>query len=160
MNIKFSNEIIKEIQRRGNIEAPEGYVTGESYEEWLLTEERSVNMGRYLIVDGKENNTKIISYSMINLFREIFPEKKSLSGEDVFAFTQKEVAAILNNSTQLIKDDELLKQYIDKHSDDYGINDKKFEDIRETFIWIQICFSEILSNMVFYDRSAICCEWE
>ncbi len=118
------------------------------------------NMGSYLVVDGKENNTKSTSCSMINLFREIFPEKRSLSGEDVFAFTQSEVAAILNNSTQLIKDDKLLKQYITKHSDDYGIKGKEFKYIKETFKWIQRCFAEILSDMVFNDRGYICCEWK
>ncbi len=118
------------------------------------------NMGSYLVVDGKENNTKSTSCSMINLFREIFPEKKSLSGEDVFVFTQREVATILNNSTQLIKDDKLLKQYIIKHSDDYGIKGEKFKYIKEFFEWIQRCFAEILSDMVFNDREYICCEWK
>lgn len=126
----------------------------------MLSRLGGILLGRYLIVDGKENNTKIISYPMINLFREIFPEKKSLSGEDAFAFTRKEVAAILNNSTQLLKDDELLKQYIDKHSDDYGIKGEEFKDIKEIFERIQRDFAEILADMVFHDRRCICCEWE
>lgn len=35
MAIKFAEDIVKEIRERGNIEVPEGYVTGEAFEEWL-----------------------------------------------------------------------------------------------------------------------------
>ena len=38
MTVKFADDIVKEIQERGNIEVPEGYVTGEPYEEWLHNE--------------------------------------------------------------------------------------------------------------------------
>ena len=33
--VKFAEDIIKEIEERGSIEVPEGYVTGEAFEEWL-----------------------------------------------------------------------------------------------------------------------------
>ncbi len=35
MGIKFAMDIIKEIEKRGPITVPSGYVTGEAYEEWL-----------------------------------------------------------------------------------------------------------------------------
>ena len=35
MGIKFAMDIIKEIEKRGAITVPSGYVTGEVYEEWL-----------------------------------------------------------------------------------------------------------------------------
>lgn len=35
MGIKFAMDIIKEIEKRGQITVPSGYVTGEVYEEWL-----------------------------------------------------------------------------------------------------------------------------
>jgi len=38
MAVKFANDIVKEIRERGNIEVPEGYVTGEAFEEWLHKE--------------------------------------------------------------------------------------------------------------------------
>ena len=38
MAIKFANDIIKEIRERGSIEVPEGYFTGEAFEEWLYEE--------------------------------------------------------------------------------------------------------------------------
>lgn len=35
MAIKFAEDIIKEIEERGSITVPRGYVTGEAFEEWL-----------------------------------------------------------------------------------------------------------------------------
>lgn len=35
MAIKFAVDIIKEIEKRGSITIPNGYVTGEAFEEWL-----------------------------------------------------------------------------------------------------------------------------
>ena len=38
MSIKFADEIVKEIKERGQIQIPDGYVTGEDYEKWLYDE--------------------------------------------------------------------------------------------------------------------------
>lgn len=38
MCIKFAMEIINEIEKRGSITVPTGYVVGEPYEEWLYKE--------------------------------------------------------------------------------------------------------------------------
>ena len=38
MAIKYANEIAKEIEERGEIQVPDGYVTGEEYEKWLCNE--------------------------------------------------------------------------------------------------------------------------
>lgn len=35
MAVRFADEIVKEIQTRGSIMVPEGYVTGEEFENWL-----------------------------------------------------------------------------------------------------------------------------
>lgn len=35
MRVKYAKDIIKEIQARGSIQVPEGYITGEAFEEWL-----------------------------------------------------------------------------------------------------------------------------
>lgn len=42
MSIKFADEIAKEIKERGQIQDPDGCVTGESYEEWLY--DKAVNI--------------------------------------------------------------------------------------------------------------------
>lgn len=39
MSIKFADEIVKEIKERGQIQTPEGCVTGEEYEKWLYNDE-------------------------------------------------------------------------------------------------------------------------
>ena len=41
MGIKFAKDIIKDIENRGRIYVPEGYVTGDAFEEWLYGEENS-----------------------------------------------------------------------------------------------------------------------
>lgn len=41
--IKFAVEIVEDIKKRGNIEVPEGYVTGESFEKWLYERREYVN---------------------------------------------------------------------------------------------------------------------
>lgn len=40
MRVKYAKDIIKEIQARGSIQVPEGYITGEAFEEWLEGKER------------------------------------------------------------------------------------------------------------------------
>lgn len=35
MKVKYVTDIIKEIQARGSIQVPGGYITGEAFEEWL-----------------------------------------------------------------------------------------------------------------------------
>lgn len=35
MSIKYADDIIKEIEERGQIQVPEGCVTGEEFEKWL-----------------------------------------------------------------------------------------------------------------------------
>lgn len=116
-------------------------------------------MGSYLIIDGKENNTKSISYPMIDLMREILPEKKSLHGERVFAMTKEEVAKILYGITEILRDEWSLKDYIDNHSEEYGMADD-FKEIKENFEWIHRCFAKTLSEMVICDKGKIFCEWE
>lgn len=40
MRVKYAKDIIKEIQARGSIQVPEGYITGEAFEEWVEGKER------------------------------------------------------------------------------------------------------------------------
>ena len=35
MSIKFADEIIKEIEKRGSVKIPNGNLTGEEFEKWL-----------------------------------------------------------------------------------------------------------------------------
>lgn len=45
MKIKFATDIVKEIEVRGNVRIPEGYVTGEAFEEWIYElEEQEENL--------------------------------------------------------------------------------------------------------------------
>lgn len=42
MSIKFADEIAKEIKERGQIQVPDGCVTGEEFEKWLR--EKNINL--------------------------------------------------------------------------------------------------------------------
>lgn len=116
-------------------------------------------MGSYLVIDGNENNSKSISYSMINIMRGMLPEKKSLNGEIAFAMTQEEVAKVLYGITKILHDKLSLKDYIDNHSEEYGMDDV-FGEIKENFEWIHKCLSKVLSEMVMLEERNILCEWE
>lgn len=116
-------------------------------------------MGDYLIVDGKENNTKSITHLMVSLMREFLPEKQSLHGERVFAMTQEEVAKTLYRITEILSNNCTLKEYINNHSEEYGINND-FEEIKENFEWINRCFAKVISEMIICDKRNIICKWE
>ena len=42
MGIKFADEIVKEIKERGQIQVPDGCVTGEEFDKWLR--EMNINL--------------------------------------------------------------------------------------------------------------------
>lgn len=116
-------------------------------------------MGSYLVVDGKKNNSKSISYTTIDLMREILPEKKSLNGERAFVMTKEEVAKVLYGITSILIDEWFLEDYINNHSQGYGMRNN-FDEIKEDFEWIHRCFSKVLSEMVMMKKRKILCEWE
>ena len=49
MAIKYSGDIVKDINNRGQIHVPDGYVTGDEFEQWLR--ERNINLTREEIVE-------------------------------------------------------------------------------------------------------------
>lgn len=42
MAIKYANEIVKEIEERGQIQVPDNCITGEEFEKWLR--EKNINL--------------------------------------------------------------------------------------------------------------------
>ena len=116
-------------------------------------------MGRYLVVDGIENNSKCISYPMIDLIRNVLSNDKKLFGEDCFVLSQMEVADILYSANNLIGNDDLLKKYIEHNKESYHMN-APFEEIKDVFTSIHYTFSKVLAGMVFYEKKNIICEWE
>lgn len=116
-------------------------------------------MGDYLIVDGIENNSKCISYPMAQLIVSVLPKKDVYNEERCFLLKQYEVAAILYTANKLIRDDDLLQSYIDKHKGEYNM-DSGLEEVKYVFTTIQQTFAEVLSKMVYYDNDIIVCQWE
>lgn len=49
MAIKYANEIVKEIEERGEIQVPDGCVTGEEFEKWLR--DRDINLTKKEIAE-------------------------------------------------------------------------------------------------------------
>lgn len=43
MAFKFTDEVINEIKTRGQVEMPEGTVSGEEFEEWLRSKNKTEN---------------------------------------------------------------------------------------------------------------------
>lgn len=121
-------------------------------------------MGSYLVVDGRENNSKGISYPMINIMRQILPDKKSLfDGERSFTLEKDEVAKILYNLNLITRDDNTLKNFFET-IDCYGLEkNESFEDKKETVLGIQNCFTDVLCCMILNyeeERERIICYWE
>lgn len=69
MAIKFAQDIVREIRERGSIEVPEGYVTGEDFENWLYGEEQ-IFMDAFENVNESEKNTIMPTHTKLNRFYE------------------------------------------------------------------------------------------
>lgn len=59
MVIKYANEIIKEIEERGEIQVPYGCVTGEEFEKWLRN--RDVNLTRKEVAEDCQGILDILN---------------------------------------------------------------------------------------------------
>lgn len=71
MAIKFANDIVREIRERGSIEVPEGYFTGEAFEEWLY-EEILIKLSDSMNINRKD---MIMPFSVgLNTFSENYGE--------------------------------------------------------------------------------------
>lgn len=56
MKIKFAKDIISEIETRGSVEVPNGYVTGEAFEKWMYEEDAEEEMlFENMIIDIESN---------------------------------------------------------------------------------------------------------
>lgn len=73
MAIKFADEIVKEIRERGSIEVPEGYFTGEAFEEWLYKEKIFIKQPDSTDV-GKKDIIMPASKKEFNFFHENYGE--------------------------------------------------------------------------------------
>lgn len=116
-------------------------------------------MGSYLVVNGYENNSKAISYPMIDLMREVLPDKKSLTGEEVFAMTKTEIAEVLSVCVPLARNEGgITDMYIEQNPDGYGLN-KETDEVMRTFSTIEGILARVLSDMVIEGDNAVVCEW-
>lgn len=71
MAVKFADEIVKEIRERGSIEVPEGYFTGEAFEEWLYKEEIHVELSNSMDI---RKDIILSSFEGLNFFSENYGE--------------------------------------------------------------------------------------
>lgn len=62
MAIKYVTEIAKELEERGEIQIPEGYITGEAFEKWLCNKRIMGYESRVIIVNRHEFYTNKIPY--------------------------------------------------------------------------------------------------
>lgn len=68
MSIKFAKEIVNEIKKRGAIKIPEGNVSGEEFEKWLMFD--------YYMDSMCETTTEkvIVASNQINEFTDNYGE--------------------------------------------------------------------------------------
>lgn len=120
-------------------------------------------MGSYLVVNGIENNSKQTSSAMIDLMRQMLPDKKSLHGESIFALSPEELAEVTASATMFARDPYLAVDFVQcvyqegvycpfKNKDDV-------DDIEETYTKIALIFSQALSYVVMEDAEGVICSW-
>ena len=68
MGIKFAMDIIKEIEKRGPITVPSGYITGEAYEEWLY---------EGIAIDSRKESSLSETLIKIELYENVYDENYS-----------------------------------------------------------------------------------
>lgn len=56
--IKMAKDIIKEIEHKGKISVPNGYVTGEAFEKWLY----ELNIDKICLCNDYDEKTGICKY--------------------------------------------------------------------------------------------------
>jgi len=76
MNIKFADEIVKEMEERGPIQMPENSINGEEYEKWLYEEEKIMKV---LIEIDKEEYERICAETSHTFLSGIIAEGVALS---------------------------------------------------------------------------------
>ena len=69
MAIKFAMDIINEIEKRGTITVPSGYIPGEAFEEWLYEE---IALDSKTDISSKEYTIKVDIYE--NIYSEGYGE--------------------------------------------------------------------------------------
>ena len=80
--IKYANQIIKEIEERGQIQVPNGYATGEEFEKWLR--DRNINLTREEIVEDCEGILNMLNgeEQQLNLGFKVRLEKINMYEDD------------------------------------------------------------------------------
>ena len=115
-------------------------------------------MGSYLKFDGRENNSKSISYPMGTIIREIkkrydVNDKYILEDEKGFSISKKGLAFIVSYSSSLIEDETWCKKHIYKYVD---------TDTFETSIYdtLYTIWTEVLCEMILLEKKRIRADWE
>lgn len=70
MAIKFAKDMIREIQERREIFVPQGYVTGEAYEEWLYEEVTWIDGNKNDMFQSEKNTFISKQIDDMNVFSE------------------------------------------------------------------------------------------
>ena len=120
-------------------------------------------MGSYLKVNTFEINSKYKSRILIELMRELLPNKRSIqpdsdNDERVFAVTQEELAITINSLFNLIEDRICLNNYIKNHPDDFR-TEEEYEYIIEDLKMLRNILTKTLVWMVMDDESNTVFEW-
>lgn len=111
-------------------------------------------MGRYLVFNGRENNSKSVSYPMATIIRDVLPDTEKEYG---WTLKKKQVAKLAAFTMGLLEDNEILQAYIHKHEENYGFDHKNF---RKTIEKIHKDFLITLIEMVIQKQKSIDAEWE
>ena len=108
-------------------------------------------MGRYLVVNDQENNTKSISYLMGDIIRDIIGTENATTF-DGWKLTRTDLSKCIIATESLFESEEKLNIYIDRHKDTYWASVSKPEEIRNNLQWIINCFANNLALMILNNK--------
>ena len=115
-------------------------------------------MGKYLIVDDRENNSKGVSSLMAYLI-QILVKKENL--DDGWALKVDEVAKIIANVKYLMEDGNRIEAFFEDNKDKYWCSYahslKEGEELLQTVFNI---FSIVLAEAILDDKKLIYAYWE
>ena len=114
-------------------------------------------MGRYLVVENTENNSKSISYLMASIIRD-FVGNENFDGD--WHLSKKNVSCCIMAAKLLLDSEDKLQFYIEKHKENYWAGVSTIDEIKKHLQWIIICFADNLAAAICDEKDFLVVWWD
>lgn len=114
-------------------------------------------MGRYLVVETTQNNSKSISYLMASIIKDV-AGNENFNGN--WHLSQESIAKCIIGARSLLQSEDKLKAYMKKHEDNYWTTSSSTEEIKLHLHYIIGCLAENLSHSILSNSPYIVVWWD